>query len=136
MIRRAALQPSVGSLRRAVGDPSLTSTTDPTIMSPRKDILRQLARSEAADFTRPSELPGFDEDPEKYQRAVNRLLQDRLIEGKKDDEGHMAIALNSHKLPQIRREMRAPWASPAVWIALTVAVSVLAFYVFTGGGPA
>lgn len=107
-------------------------------MSPRKDILRQLARTNAPagsdSFTRPSELPGFEREPEKYQTAVNRLLQDRLIEGKKDDEGHMAIALNPHKQREIRRELRAPWANPVVWAALTVAAALVAFFVLAGGG--
>ncbi|MGD2067933.1 MAG: hypothetical protein PVI57_04550 [Gemmatimonadota bacterium] len=106
-------------------------------MSPRKDILRQLSRTDAPTgrdpFTRPSDLSGFDREPEKYQMAVNRLLQDRLIEGKKDEGGHMAIALNPHKQSEIRRELRAPWASPVVWAALTVAAALVAFFVLSGG---
>jgi hypothetical protein len=116
------------------------STTNPDLktMSPRKEILRQLNRADAptgnAEFTRPSEIPGFAQEPGKYQKAVNRLLQERLIEGKKEADGHMVIALNRHKLAEVRRELRGPWASPMVWAAVAVLAALTAFFVVSGGG--
>jgi hypothetical protein len=98
-------------------------------MSPKKTILRELSRqleqrgSEA--LTRPSRIPGFDKDPERFQKAVNRLLQDRLVEGRKDDEGHMALALNSHRIGDVRRELRPVWARPAVWAVVVLLVVVV-----------
>lgn len=39
-------------------------------------------------------FPASTQQPEKYQKAVNALLSARLVSGHKDEEGHMAIALN------------------------------------------
>ena len=42
-------------------------------MSPKKAILRELSREyEANDgqYTRPGSIPGFSQQPEKYQKAV------------------------------------------------------------------
>jgi len=96
-------------------------------MSPKKTILRQLARthesSGGAGYARPASIPGFSQQPDKYQKAVNELLQARLIEGRKDDEGHMTIAVNAHRLPDVRRHLRPVWSHPAVWsVALLAAV--------------
>ena len=96
-------------------------------MSPRKTILRELARVErevgAGTLTRPASIPGFDQRPSHYQKAVNKLLVDRLIEGRPDDEGRMALSLNHHRLPEVRRELRPVWANPRLW--LTAAALVL-----------
>lgn len=93
-------------------------------MSPRKTILRELAQTSSSAYTRPSTIPGFDTAPDKYQKAVNELLQDRLVEGRKDEEGHMAIALNEHRRKDIDRELRPVWAHPAVWAAVAVLTAV------------
>ena len=92
-------------------------------MSPKKAILRTLTaahESGEATYTRPASIPGFSAEPERFQKAVNELLKDRLIEGRKDDEGHMAVALNAHRLADVRRYLRPAWAHPAVWAAAVV----------------
>jgi hypothetical protein len=94
-------------------------------MSPRKTILKQLARGDAhSSYTRPSTIPGFAQAPEKYQKAVNELLKARLLEGRKDDNGHMTIAINEHRLNDVHRELRPIWARPAVWAVIAVLVAV------------
>lgn len=107
-------------------------------MPPRKTILRELSRSfdpqaERA-FTRPTEISGFAQEPEKYQKAVNELLSARLIEGKKDGEGRMAIALNSHKMAEVRKELRPVWSNPILWAA--VGVMAVAAWFLLGSGAA
>lgn len=92
-------------------------------MSPRKIILRELARAEAGSgtqYVRPSTLPGFAQEPEKYQKAVNELLSDRLLEGRKDEEGHMAIAINQHRRKDVDKEIKPVWASPFLWIVIVL----------------
>lgn len=93
-------------------------------MSPKKNILQALTRTyeetQGQSYTRPAHIPGFAQSPEAYQKAVNELLKDRLIEGRKDAEGHMAVALNVHRLPDVKREMRPVWAHPAVLAAMVV----------------
>jgi hypothetical protein len=64
-------------------------------------------------MTRPANIPGFQAKPEKYQQAVNSLLQERLIEGAKDPEGRMAIALNPQRMADVQRELRPFWFHPA-----------------------
>lgn len=90
-------------------------------MSPTKTILRELQRahevSPDAAFVRPATIPGFSADPDRFQKAVNDLLRDRLIEGRKDGEGRMAVALNAHRLADVRRRLRPAWAHPALWAA-------------------
>lgn len=98
-------------------------------MSPRKTILRELSRqyeqSSGETLTRPAEIQGFGKNPEKYQKAVNKLLQDRLIEGRKDGEGHMALTLNGHRLGEVERELRPLWARPTLWaVVILTAVAV------------
>ena len=92
-------------------------------MSPKKTILRELASSEE-QFTRPSSIRGFSEAPEKYQKAVNELLSERLLEGRKDDEGHMAIKINQHRRKEVAREIRPVWAHPAIWAALIAIAAI------------
>ena len=92
-------------------------------MSPRKTILRELAQAGDDTYTRPSTIAGFATAPDKYQKAVNELLQARLVEGRKDDEGHMAITINQHRRKDVDRELRPVWAHPAIWAFVLVAVA-------------
>ncbi len=98
-------------------------------MSPRKTILRELdqlhSKKGNGSYARPSAIPGFGEQPSKYQEAVNGLLSERLIDGKKDDEGRMAIALNPHRLATVRRELRPWFARPATWLGAFAAGSLV-----------
>jgi hypothetical protein len=91
-------------------------------MSPKRRILKALAEEQgkggSAAPVRPSTIPGFEEAPEKYQQTINILLKDRLIEGFKDEEGKMAISLNTHRQREVRRVLRPVWAHPAVLIML------------------
>ena len=98
-------------------------------MSPKKTILRELAKAhdqggEGPSHKRPATIAGFSDDPEKFQKAVNDLLQARLVEGKPNDEGHMTIALNAHRLSDVRRELRPVWARPGVWALLAIVAAV------------
>jgi hypothetical protein len=96
----------------------------PTTMSPKKTILKELTRvhSDRGEtvLTRPTSIPGFQNRPAEYQKAVNKLLQERLIQGKKDDEGHMAIGLNTHRITDVRRAIRPLWQHPAMWLLTAV----------------
>lgn len=92
----------------------------PKRMSPRKTILKELSRAEGPTYTRPSEITGFSAAPDKYQKAVNELLSDRLLEGRKDDEGRMTIAINEHRRADVAKEIRPIWAHPAVWTLAVV----------------
>lgn len=97
-------------------------------MSPRKTILKELSRVESgsgASYVRPSAIPGFSDQPEKYQKAVNELLSDRLLEGRKDDDGHMAIAINAHRRADVEKELKPFWTRPAVWAAVVALVAVV-----------
>jgi len=91
-------------------------------VSPRKTILRELDQLHSDEgngrYARPSSLPGFGTQPSRYQEAVNGLLSERLIDGKKDDEGHMAIALNPHRLDTVRKELRPWFARPVLWLVV------------------
>lgn len=97
-------------------------------MSPRKTILRELTRTRDRDgpeaLTRPATIAGFAGRPAEYQKAVNQLLQERLIDGQTDEEGRMAVSVNDHRLAEVRKELRPIWAQPSVW--LTAAVLLLA----------
>jgi hypothetical protein len=100
-------------------------------MSPRRTILRELPRKgdgeNGSGYTRPASIPGFSEQPDKYQKAVNELLAARLVQGHKDEEGHMAIAINDHRMADVRKELRPIWARPAVLatiVLIGVAVAV------------
>lgn len=101
-------------------------------MSPRKTILRTLARSfhkDGADvLTRPADIDGFSGRPAEFQKAVNKLLQDRLIQGQPDAEGRLSIALNGHRLADIRKEIRPFWLRPGLWVAAAaIVVAVFGF---------
>jgi hypothetical protein len=97
-------------------------------MSPKKTILRTLSKRYEEEgpgsLVRPPSIPGFGKSPEKYQRAVNDLLKDRMVEGMKDEEGHMAIALNGHRMEDIRRELRPLWAHPGILAAAALTLLV------------
>ena len=102
-------------------------------MTPKKTILRELSRSYdpsgSATHVRPATITGFASEPEKFQKAVNELLQARLIEGRKDEEGHMAIALNAQRMDDVRRHLRPAWAHPALWAAVVLLGAVGAGFV-------
>lgn len=99
-------------------------------MSPRKTILRELAHTRDQNgsqaFTRPSTIKGFDAKPAEYQKAVNKLLGDRLIEGRTDEEGRITISVNDHRLAEVQKELRPVWAQPGMW--LTAAVLLVAVF--------
>lgn len=97
-------------------------------MSPKKTILRALDQIHATDpgcFTRPGSIDGFSANASRYQAAVNDLLKERLIDGRRDEEGHMAIALNPHRAADVRRQLRPFFARPAAWV-VAVLLSVVA----------
>ena len=98
-------------------------------MSPKKAVLRALSESLDANgpesLVRPATIPGFSQAPEKYQRTINDLLKERLIEGMKDEEGKMALAINTHRIREVKREMRPVWAHPAVLALMALAMVAL-----------
>lgn len=96
-------------------------------MAPRKTILKELSRAGSSTYTRPSQIAGFSAAPDKYQKAVNELLSSRLVEGRKDEEGHMTIAINEHRRADVAKEIRPIWARPAVWMVVVVLGGVGAF---------
>ncbi len=104
-----------------------------TPMSPRKTILRELSRHHDLKgrdaLTRPSEIPGFTDRPADYQKAVNQLLQDRLIQGRTDDEGRLTIGINDHRAQEVRKEMRPVWMHPGVWVLLVAVLAAATFVV-------
>jgi len=92
-------------------------------MSTRRTILRELnSRHENGNggYTRPGSISGFDRQPAVFQAAVNALLQERLINGTKDNEGRLAIALNTQRMSDIQKELRPWFGRPAIWFALIV----------------
>ncbi len=94
-------------------------------MSPRKTILRELTSLRSEDekrYTTPRSIRGFEARPAKYQTAVNELLKDRLIDGVKDSEGQMAIAINAHRIEDVRKELRPWFARPITWIATAMLI--------------
>jgi hypothetical protein len=98
-------------------------------MSPKKAILKTLTdhhqKSGPGVLTRPATIPGFQSKPERFQQAVNSLLQERLIEGTRDPEGRMAISLNACRLADVRKELRPFWFHPA-FVALMGLLAVAA----------
>jgi hypothetical protein len=99
-------------------------------MSPKKTILRALSDRQGPEAgnarVRPSTIPGFHEAPEKFQQTINALLKERLIEGERDEEGRMAISLNTHREKDVRRMLRPVWAHPAFLTLLAVGAAVVA----------
>jgi hypothetical protein len=104
-------------------------------MSPKKTILKALSthyrESGPGALTRPATIPGFQTKPEKFQQAVNTLLQDRLIEGTKDPEGRMAITLNDHRIADVKKELRPFWFHPAFVAVVGVMIMALGFGLFS-----
>jgi len=97
-------------------------------MSVRRAILRDLnGRHQAGDgaYVRPVNITGFSAQPSQYQTAINALLQDRLINGTKDGDGHMAIALNANRMADVRKELRAWYVRPTAWLVAAVIVAVV-----------
>jgi hypothetical protein len=92
-------------------------------------ILRELnQRHERGeqDYTRPASIHGFTAQPSKYQAAVNTLLQERLINGTKDADGKLAIGLNTHRLADVKKELRPLYARAPVWLAVLVVAGLVA----------
>jgi hypothetical protein len=88
-------------------------------MSARRTILRELSarhEKDGGNYTRPDTITGFTQNRERFQAAVNELLQERLINGTKDAEGRLAIALNAHRLADVRKELRPWYARPFAWM--------------------
>ena len=100
-------------------------------MSPKKTILRQLSDLQSREGNpspiHPSQIPGFQRDPAKFQRTINQLLKDRLIEGTKDEDGRMAISLNAHRAREVRKVHRPLWAHPVVLGALSLFAAAAGF---------
>jgi len=101
-----------------------------TPMSPRQTILRELSRHHERNghdtLTRPSEIAGFAERPADYQKAVNQLLQDRLIQGRTDDEGRLTIGINDHRAADVRKAIRPVWLHPGAWVVLVAVLAAAA----------
>ncbi len=97
-------------------------------MSPKKTILKALSDTREGNSldtpVRPSTIPGFQEAPEKYQQTINALLKDRLIEGVRDPEGHLAISLNTHRAKDVQKVLRPLWAHPAILALLALFTAV------------
>jgi len=96
-------------------------------MSARRTILRELsARHERGEvgYLRPAAISGFADEPSRFQQAVNQLLQERLINGTKDDEGRLAIGLNTHRIAEIRKELRPVYARAGLWVVGLVVIAV------------
>ena len=97
-------------------------------MSVRRAILRELnGRHQAGEggYIRPVNIAGFAAQPSQYQTAINALLQDRLINGTKDGDGHMAVALNTHRLADVQKELRAWYFGPAAWVFAALLVATI-----------
>ena len=57
---------------------------------------------------------------------MSGLLEERLIDGKKDEEGRIVIALNPGRLATVQKELRPWFARPTIWLgAIAVAVLVV-----------
>ncbi len=120
-----------------ISDPIIPSALNEAYedMSPKKTILRTLSKQQNGDGTpsaiHPSTIPGFQQDPARYQETINVLLKDRLIEGSKGGDGRMAISLNTHRQKDVRRVLRPIWAHPAVLalLGLSAALAGLGFLV-------
>ena len=98
-------------------------------MSPKKAILRALQNAPAEEargaHIRPPQISGYADRPERYQEAVNELLRERLVEGRKDADGHMTIALNEHRRRDVERMLRPIWARPSTWAAAVLLLAAV-----------
>jgi hypothetical protein len=80
-------------------------------MTLRRTILSDLHnRHKNGDtgYIRPTGVPGFTVQPSQYQVAINQLLSERLLNGSKDSEGRLVIALNAGRLADVQKELQ-PW---------------------------
>jgi hypothetical protein len=96
-------------------------------MSPRRTILRELDRQRragAGEYKRPADIAGFGKEPAKYQAAINTLLQERLINGRKDEEGRLAIAINDDRLADVTKALRPPFARLVLLLAVLAVVAI------------
>ena len=41
-----------------------------------------------------------------------------------DEEGRMTIALNAHRMQDVKKELRPVWAHPAIWAVLALALAI------------
>jgi len=101
-------------------------------MSPKKAILQALKGAESAQpqsSVRPPTIPGYSDQPERFQRAVNELLQARLVEGRRDADGHMTLALNHHRRADVDRILRPVWTRPGLWAGLALVAALSAWLV-------
>lgn len=91
-------------------------------MSPKKTVLRYLAdlheERGAEEYTHPGEIHGFDPDDMRCVTAVNELLRDRYINGRKGPDGSMEIALNTTRIREVKKELRPWYAMPVLWIGI------------------
>ena len=104
-------------------------------MSPKKTVLRHLTElheeNGAEQYTHPGDIQGFDPEDSRCKEAVNQLLRDRYINGRKGADGGMVIALNVTRLRDVRREIRPWFATPLLWVGIVliaatgIAVSML-----------
>lgn len=104
-------------------------------MSARRTVLRDLnGRHQTGNgaYTRPVNIAGFSAKPAQYQAAINTLLQERLINGTKDGDGHLAIALNENRLADVKKELRAWYVRPVAWVAAIALVAVIIAIVVPG----
>ncbi len=97
-------------------------------MSPKKHILRELELvgdpGSTYSYVRPADIPGYQAAPDRYQAAVNDLLRERLIEGRADADGRMSIALNAHRIVDVRKVLRPVWARPSAWVAAAIVAAL------------
>lgn len=104
-------------------------------MSPKKKILKTLTtayeHTGPGTLMRPATIPGFGERPEKFQQAVNSLLQERLIEGVKDPDGRMAITINAQRMDEVRKNLRPIWFHPAFVAVLGLLAVAVGFGVMS-----
>jgi hypothetical protein len=108
---------------------STANSSEGTAVSPRRTILRELNqrdRNGEPAYTRPSSIAGFADQPARFQQAVNQLLGERLINGTKDAEGRLAIAINEYRRAAVERELKPWYARPAALLLAVAAVAVLA----------
>jgi hypothetical protein len=97
-------------------------------MSARRTILRELSQRHQrgeTGYLRPATIDGFTAQPSRYQEAVNRLLQERLINGTKDEDGRLAIGLNAHRIDAVQKELRPVYARATVWFAGMIVIAVM-----------
>ncbi len=94
------------------------------IMSPKKTVLRHLTElheeTGAEQYTHPGDIRGFDPEDSRCKEAVNQLLRDRYINGRKGPDGGMVIALNVTRLRDVRREIRPWFATPLLWVGIAL----------------